>query len=63
MIKWGLQKGFISLPQSVRPERLKENFVGVFDWEIPKEMMDSLDTDFDEELVTGWDPTTWEDDE
>ncbi|KAJ3033677.1 hypothetical protein HDV00_005896 [Rhizophlyctis rosea] len=58
LIKWGIQKGFVSLPKSVNENRIKEN-ADVFGWEIPKEDMDVLDG-LEEGFVAGWDPLDWE---
>ncbi|KAI9335265.1 NADP-dependent oxidoreductase domain-containing protein [Obelidium mucronatum] len=58
LIKWGLQKGAVSLPKSVQEGRLKENFE-VFEWTIPESEIAKLDS-LEEGLVTGWDPTIWE---
>jgi diketogulonate reductase-like aldo/keto reductase len=55
LIRWALEKEFVVLPKSVRPERIREN-ARVFDFEITREDMDALDG-FNEDLVTGWDPT------
>ncbi|KAJ3072729.1 hypothetical protein HDU98_003042 [Podochytrium sp. JEL0797] len=53
LIKWGLQKGFVSLPKSVNVVRLGEN-LAMEGWEIPAELM------LEEGMSTGWDPTVWE---
>lgn len=55
LIRWGLQKGFIVLAKSNRPERIREN-AAVFDFALSDEDMTTLDG-FNENLVTGWDPT------
>ena len=51
MIKWGLQKGLVSLPKSVQQARLYEN-ADVFSWRLTDEDMRQLDG-LDEYLVTG----------
>lgn len=56
LIRWGLEKGFIVLPKSNMPERIREN-ADVFDFSLSPTDMAILDG-FDENLVTGWDPTT-----
>lgn len=55
MIRWGLQKGYVSLPKSQRAERIRENS-SIFDFEISEEDMKVLDL-LDIQLTTGWDPT------
>lgn len=55
LIRWGLQKGFIVLAKSNRPERIREN-AAVFDFALSDEDMATLDG-FNENLATGWDPT------
>lgn len=55
LIRWSLQKGFITLPKSVTGARIKEN-IQVFSFEITSEDMKALD-DLNSDLVTGWDPT------
>jgi len=55
LIKWSLQHDLVVLPKSKTKERIIENF-NVFDFEISKEDMDSLDG-FNENLRVGWDPT------
>lgn len=54
LIRWCLQKEFIVLPKSNRPERILEN-AAVFDFAISDEDMALLDS-FNENLATGWDP-------
>ncbi|KAL2867306.1 aldo/keto reductase family protein [Aspergillus lucknowensis] len=54
MIRWGLQKGFVPLPKSVTPSRIKENSE-VFDFELSEEDMKILHTG--EYSPTDWDPT------
>ncbi len=55
LIRWCLQKNFVTLPKSVTPARIEENFQ-VFDFSITPEDMAKLDS-LDEEWVAGWDPT------
>ncbi|KAI9349097.1 NADP-dependent oxidoreductase domain-containing protein [Obelidium mucronatum] len=57
LIKWGLMKGFVTLPKTVNPTRLIEN-LSVFDWTIPDEQMAQLDA-LECNFVTEWDPTQW----
>lgn len=55
LIRWGIQKGFVVLPKSVRRDRIQEN-ASVDGFEISEEDMQKLDA-CDEYLVTDWDPT------
>jgi methylglyoxal/glyoxal reductase len=48
LIRWGLQKGLVTIPKSCREERIKEN-VNVFDFNISPEDMSILDM-FNEDL-------------
>ncbi|KAJ5135071.1 uncharacterized protein N7515_004349 [Penicillium bovifimosum] len=54
MIRWSLQMGFVPLPKSVTPQRIREN-VEVFDFELDEEDMKLLQTG--EYSPTDWDPT------
>ncbi|KAI0006387.1 aldo-keto reductase [Xylariaceae sp. FL0662B] len=54
LIRWSLQKGYVPLPKSVTPSRIREN-AEVFDFEISKEDMDELETT--EYSPVCWDPT------
>ncbi|KAH8816218.1 NADP-dependent oxidoreductase domain-containing protein [Xylogone sp. PMI_703] len=54
LLRWSLQKGFVPLPKSVTPERIKEN-AGLFDFELSDEDMKSLETT--EYAPVCWDPT------
>lgn len=56
LIRWALEHGFVVLPRSSDPERVREN-VRVFDFSLGPEQVADLD-DLDEGLVTGWDPAT-----
>lgn len=55
MIRWSLQKGFISIPKSANPKRIQEN-AAVFDFALSEAEMRTLDA-LDEGLRTAWDPT------
>ena len=56
LLRWSLQKGFVTLPKSVTPSRIDENF-DIFSFELDGEAMRELDA-LECGLVTGWDPTT-----
>ncbi|CRG91356.1 hypothetical protein PISL3812_08404 [Talaromyces islandicus] len=58
LIRWSLQKGFVPLPKSATPERIREN-VNVFDFELDADDMKALHTD--EYSPSTWDPTTHQD--
>lgn len=55
MLRWCIEKGFIVLPKSVTPERVKEN-MNVFDFELNSDDMQKLHQ-LDSNLRTCWDPT------
>ena len=55
LIRWVLQQDIIVLPKSTNPERIRQN-ADVFDFEISGEDMSLLES-FNENLITGWDPT------
>lgn len=55
LIRWSLQKGYVPLPKSVTPSRIREN-AAVYDFEISDEDMAKLETDEYEPCT--WDPTT-----
>jgi diketogulonate reductase-like aldo/keto reductase len=55
LIRWVLQQDIIALPKSVNPDRIRQN-ADVFDFEISEADMANMET-FNENLVTGWDPT------
>ncbi len=56
LLRWGLQRGYVVLPKSVKPERIVENAT-LFDFSLDDAAMASLDQ-LEEGLVTGWDPAT-----
>jgi diketogulonate reductase-like aldo/keto reductase len=56
LLRWGLQRGYVVLPKSVKPERIVEN-AALFDFSLDDAAMASLDQ-LEEGLVTGWDPAT-----
>ncbi|KAJ5174553.1 Aldo/keto reductase subgroup [Penicillium canariense] len=58
LIRWSLQMGFVPLPKSVTPQRIRENSE-VFDFELSAEDMKLLDTG--EYSPTDWDPTVDDD--
>lgn len=55
LIRWALEHGFVVLPKSTNPDRIRQN-ADVHDFELSDDEMVRLD-DLDEGLVTGWDPT------
>ena len=55
LIRWSLQKGYVPLPKSVTPSRIREN-AAVYDFEISGEDMAKLETD--DYAPCTWDPTT-----
>lgn len=55
LLRWGLQHGFVEIPKSSHPTRIREN-ADVFEFELSQEEMEALDA-LDEALATGWDPT------
>lgn len=56
LIRWALQKGLVVLPKSTHADRIAAN-ADVFDFTLTPAQMETLDA-LDENLVTGWDPTT-----
>ncbi len=55
LIRWALEHGFAVIPKSSQSQRVEEN-ADVFDFTLSDADMNWLD-DFDEDLVTSWDPT------
>jgi diketogulonate reductase-like aldo/keto reductase len=55
LIRWGLQHNLVTIPKSVREERIKENSQ-VFDYNLATEDMRILDS-LDENFRNSWDPT------
>ncbi|KAI1393267.1 aldo-keto reductase [Hypoxylon trugodes] len=53
LLRWSLQKGYIPLPKSVTPSRIKEN-AQIYDFELSKEDMGKLE--FDVYAPVCWDP-------
>jgi methylglyoxal/glyoxal reductase len=56
LVRWALQHDLIVLPKSTRADRIAAN-ADVYDFNLTDEQMRALDG-LDENLVTGWDPTT-----
>ena len=55
LLRWGLQKGYVVIPKSVKKQRVQEN-MQVFDFNLGQEDMESLEN-LDEHLITDWDPS------
>ncbi|KAJ8588920.1 Aldo/keto reductase [Rhizopogon salebrosus TDB-379] len=56
LIRWSLQKGFVPLPKSSRPDRIRSNTL-VFDFELDRHDMDALEAlDRGEEGAVTWNP-------
>ncbi|KAM0143422.1 hypothetical protein ACHAP3_001566 [Botrytis cinerea] len=54
LLRWSLQKGFVPLPKTVTPSRIKEN-TDIYDFELTAEEMNGLETG--DYYVCAWDPT------
>jgi diketogulonate reductase-like aldo/keto reductase len=55
LIRWGLQHDLVTIPKSIREERIKENWQ-VFDFSLTGADMSELDS-LDENFRNSWDPT------
>ena len=55
LIRWGLQHGFVEIPKSAQPERIREN-ADVFDFALKPADMKALDA-LNQGLHVTWDPT------
>lgn len=55
LLRWSLQKGFVPLPKSVTPARIKEN-ADIYDFELSWEEMARLERKGAYEPCS-WDPT------
>jgi diketogulonate reductase-like aldo/keto reductase len=55
LVRWSLEQDLVTLPKSVRPERIREN-ADVFGFTLDAEDRQALDA-LDEGLRTSWDPT------
>jgi diketogulonate reductase-like aldo/keto reductase len=55
LIRWSLQHNLVTIPKSVREERIRENSQ-VFDYSLTSEDMRVLDS-LDENFRNSWDPT------
>ena len=55
LIRWGIQHNLVTIPKSVREERIKENSE-VFDYILTQDDMKTLDS-LDENFRNSWDPT------
>jgi diketogulonate reductase-like aldo/keto reductase len=55
MLRWCIEQGFIALPKSTHPERIRENFE-IFDFKLDREDMEQLKK-LNKDLRTCWDPT------
>ena len=56
LLRWSLQKGFVTIPKSAKRQRIIEN-AAVFDFSLGAEQMAMLDS-FNEERHVTWDPRT-----
>lgn len=54
MIRWCIERGFVVIPKSVTPERIKEN-IDVFDFQLDKQDLDDIKK-IDRDFRTCWSP-------
>lgn len=54
LLRWGIQQGFVVLPKSKTPARIRENSA-LFDFELSSAHIERL-AGLEEGLTTGWDP-------
>uniref|UniRef100_V5ETH7 NADP-dependent oxidoreductase domain-containing protein n=1 Tax=Kalmanozyma brasiliensis (strain GHG001) TaxID=1365824 RepID=V5ETH7_KALBG len=54
LVRWSLQRGYVTIPKSVSKDRIKEN-ADVYDFELDDKEVEEL-LKLDEYLVTDWDP-------
>jgi len=57
LLRWSLQKGFVTLPKSVKPERQAENLGALTGCELTPAQMAALDA-LEAGMTTGWDPVS-----
>jgi methylglyoxal/glyoxal reductase len=57
LVRWSLQHGVVTIPKSVKQNRIREN-IDVFDFVITPDDMALLDT-FHDNTRVGWDPMTF----
>ncbi len=57
LVRWSLQHGVVTIPKSVKRERIQENFT-VFDFTLSPDDMALMDT-FHDNTRVGWDPMTF----
>jgi len=58
LLRWDLQHGIVTIPKSVRPERIREN-AGIFDFTLAEEDMAKLDA-LNENRRIGPDPDNFD---
>lgn len=54
LLRWGLEQGYIVIPKSKTPSRIRENGA-IFDFALPEDVREQM-AQWDDHLVTGWDP-------
>lgn len=57
LLRWSLQKGFVTLPKSVKAERQAENLGALTGCELTPAQMAALDA-LEAGMTTGWDPVS-----